>query len=93
MAGNCRVSPTAASRQGRRRDYQSAREKARQYLDQFLIHERLLQNGPVAVAIPYFVTAVARRKDERYASRAECFGQGLAVAAIQIYIQHGDIEI
>ena len=67
-------------------------KQARKDLNQFLVPNRLLQQGPFAVAFPHVLSAVAGCENEWHAERVELVGHGKALRAIQVHIQHCGVE-
>ena len=86
-----RQKPPGSFRAGRSPSRQLP-EETDKYLDQSLKLERLLQQGPIAVALPDVVTAVAGYEDERNAAGSECAGYTMSFVAVQIHIEQSGVE-
>jgi len=70
----------------------SPRDELCKHFGELLKLVRLFQHGPIAVAIPHAVIAIAGREDERHFARDERAGNGIANFTFQVHIQQGSIE-
>src|SRR5665647_1418991 len=66
--------------------------EASKYRGQFLIFEWLFYHGPVGEAVSQTPTGVAGRIEKRYFARGKRLRHYMAIATIQVHIQHRDVE-